>query len=171
MDFEQLALARYSLRKFSDQPVEEEKLRLILRAAQAAPTAHNMQPQHILVVKSAGAKERLHRCTPFNFGAPLILVVAYDAQRAWKRTEYDNKNHGEIDAAITAAHMMLQAADLGLGTTYVGVFNPEALLTEFPELKGLTPVALLPLGYPAEGAHPSRLHGDRRPFEELYTEV
>ena len=55
-----------------------------------------------------------------------------------------------------------------LGTTYVGVFDPEALKTEFPEeLKGLTPIALLPLGYPAEGAHPSRLHADRKPMEEI----
>ena len=63
--------------------------------------------------------------------------------------------------------MMLQASDLGLGTTYVGMFEPEKLLTAFPEMAGTTPIALLPLGYPAEGAHPARLHGDRKPMEEL----
>ena len=50
--------------------------------------------------------------------------------------------------------MMLQAADLGLGTTYVGMFEPEKLLAAFPEMAGTVPIALLPLGYPAEGAHP-----------------
>ncbi len=63
--------------------------------------------------------------------------------------------------------MMLQAAELGLGTTYVGMFNPEKLLEQFPEMKGLQPTAYLPLGYPAETAHPSRLHADRKPLEEL----
>lgn len=63
--------------------------------------------------------------------------------------------------------MMLQAADLGLGTTYVGMFDPEKLKAAFPEMAGLEPIALLPMGYPAEGAHPSRLHTDRKPLSEL----
>ena len=63
--------------------------------------------------------------------------------------------------------MMLQAADLGLGTTYVGMFEPEKLWAAFPEMQGTMPVAMLTLGYPAEGAHPSRLHASRKPLEEL----
>ncbi|MFQ8841230.1 MAG: nitroreductase family protein [Clostridium fessum] len=68
---------------------------------------------------------------------------------------------------LAVSQMMLQAAELGLGTTYVGMFNPEKLLEQFPEMKGLQPTAYLPLGYPAETAHPSRLHADRKPLEEL----
>ena len=170
MEFEKLALARYSLRKFSDRPVEPEKLTLILKAAQSAPTAHNLQPQHIFVLKSQEALEKADRCSGVHFHPPVMLVVTYDAARAWKR-EGDGKNHGEIDAAIVAAQMMLQAADLGLGTTYVGMFDPKALLREFPQMKGLNPIALLPLGYPAEGAHPSRLHADREPLEKIVTEL
>lgn len=167
MDFQELTQARYSLRKFSDRPVEQEKLDLVLEAARSAPTAHNLQPQRVLVLRSAGAMEKVRRATPFNFHEPLMLVVACDEAASWHR-EYDNKAHGQIDAAIAVSQMMLQAADLGLGTTYIGVFDPEVLKAEFPEeLEGLTPIALLPLGYPAEGAHPSRLHGDRKPLEEL----
>lgn len=105
-------------------------------------------------------------CTGAHFHPPVMLLVAYDPEAAWKR-EDDGKNHGEIDAAIAVTQMMLQAADLGLGTTYVGMFDPEKLHAAFPELAGLTPIALLPMGYPAEGAHPSRLHTDRKPLEEL----
>ena len=170
MTFEELTKARYSLRKFSDKPVEQEKLDLILEAARTAPTAHNFQPQRVFVLRSAEALEKADRCTGAHFHPPVMLVVAYDAAQAWKR-EGDGKNHGEIDASIAAAQMMLQAADLGLGTTYVGMFDPEALLREFPRMTGLTPIALLPLGYPAEGAHPSRLHGDRKPLEELTVEL
>lgn len=167
MNFAELAPARYSLRKFSDRPVEAEKLELVLKAAQSAPTAHNLQPQRILVLQSEGAREKAHRCTPFHFGEPVLLVVACDEEASWHR-DIDGKAHGQIDAAIATAQMMLQAADIGLGTTYIGVFDPAALKREFPEkLKGLTPIALLPVGYPAEGAHPSQLHSDRKPLDEL----
>ena len=101
-----------------------------------------------------------------HFHPPVILAVTYDAQCAWTR-EGDGKNHGEIDAALCAMQMMLQAADLGLGTTYVGMFEPEKLLAAFPEMQGLIPIALLPLGYPAEGAHPSRLHAQRKELSDL----
>ena len=166
MDFEKLAQERYSLRKFSDRPVEAEKLDAVLEAGRNAPTAHNNQPQRIFVLQSAGALEKADGCTGAHFHPPVMLVVAYDPAAAWVR-EDDGKNHGEIDASIAATQMMLQAADLGLGTTYVGMFEPEKLLAAFPEMAGLVPIALLPMGYPAEGAHPSRLHGDRKPLEEI----
>ena len=166
MEFLQLSEARYSLRKFSDRPVEAEKLAAILEAGRNAPTAHNLQPQRIFVLRSPEALEKADACTAAHFHPPVILVVAYDPAAAWDREE-DGKNHGEIDAAIAATQMMLQAADLGLGTTYVGMFDPEKLKEAFPELAGLGITALLPIGYPAEGAHPSRLHADRKPLEEL----
>ena len=124
MDFEKLSAERYSLRKFSDRPVEQEKLDLILEAGRNAPTAHNLQPQRIFVIRTPEMLEKADGCTAAHFHPPVILVVAYDPEAAWKR-ETDGKNHGEIDAAIAATQMMLQAADLGLGTTYVGMFEPE----------------------------------------------
>ena len=166
MEFLQLSEARYSLRKFSDRPVEAEKLAAILEAGRNAPTAHNLQPQRIFVLRSPEALEKADACTAAHFHPPVILVVAYDPEAAWKR-ETDGKNHGEIDASIAATQMMLEAADLGLGTTYVGMFEPEKLLAAFPEMAGLCPIAMLPLGYPAEGAHPARLHAQRKPMEEL----
>ena len=164
MNFKDLTAQRYSLRKFSDRPVEDEKLQLILEAAQSAPTAHNLQPQRIFVLRSPEALEKADACMGCHFHPPVILAVAYDAQEAWKR-EDDGKNHGEIDAALAVMQMMLQAAELGLGTTYVGMFDPQKLLAAFPEMAGLTPIAMLPLGSPAEGAHPARLHAQRKPLE------
>ena len=63
MDFATLSAERYSLRKFSDRPVEEEKLRAVLESGRNAPTAHNNQPQRILVLRSLspGESGRLHR--------------------------------------------------------------------------------------------------------------
>ena len=168
MDFKALSAARYSLRKFSTQPVEQEKLNLILEAGRNAPTAHNNQPQRIFVLQTPQALEKADGCTAAHFHPPVILVVAYDGTSSWKR-ETDGKDHGEIDAAIAVTQMMLQAADLGLGTTYVGMFEPDKLLAAFPEMAGPFPIAMLPLGSPAEDAHPARLHTDRKPLEELVT--
>mgnify|MGYP000597467931 FL=1 len=69
-------------------------------------------------MQSREALEKAEECTACKFHAPVILVVAYDPAKAWNR-EGDMKNHGEIDATIAATQMMLQAADLGLGTCYV----------------------------------------------------
>ena len=98
--------------------------------------------------------------------APVVIAVGYDPKESWHR-EHDGKDHGEIDASIAVTQMMLQAADLGLGTTYVGMFRPVDLVKTFPEMEGLEMIAMLPLGYPAEGAHPAKLHGLRKPMEEL----
>ena len=170
MDFAKLAAERYSLRKFSDRPVEAEKLSAVLEAGRNAPTAHNLQPQRIFVLQSSEALEKVDGCTGAHFHPPVMLLVAYDPEAAWKR-EDDGKNHGEIDAAIAVTQMMLQAADLGLGTTYVGMFDPEKLHAAFPELAGLTPIALLPMGYAKEGAQPSPRHTMSRETADMVTEL
>jgi nitroreductase len=170
MNFAELSKARYSLRKFSSKDVEQEKLDLIVESGRNAPTAHNNQPQRIFVLKSEQALAKADACTAAHFHPPVMLVIGYKKDEAWVR-DVDGKNHGEIDAAIAVTQMMLQAADLGLGTTYVGMFDPEALLKNFPEMSEITPIALLPLGYPAEGARPAKLHNDRKSLEELVTEL
>lgn len=166
MDFEKLSAARYSLRKFDARPVEQEKLDLILKAGRNAPTSHNNQPQRIFVIQSPEALEKADACMDCHFPSPVIIAVGYDPKASWHR-EHDGKDHGEIAATIAATQMMLQAADLGLGTTYVGMFRPVDLAKTFPEMEGLNMTAILPLGYPAEGAHPAKLHAMRKPMEEL----
>ncbi len=166
MDFQTLSAARYSLRKFDSRPVEPEKLNLILEAGRNAPTAHNYQPQRIFVLQSPEALEKADACSGSHFNPPVMLAVACDPAVSWKR-ETDGKDHGEIDAAIAVTQMMLQAADLGLGTTSIGKIESDKLLAAFPEMAGTCPIALLALGCPAEGARPARLHTDRKPMEEL----
>lgn len=70
MDFATLAAERYSLRKFSDRPVEEEKLQAVLESGRSAPTAHNLQPQRILVLRSPEALEKADGCASCHLHAP-----------------------------------------------------------------------------------------------------
>lgn len=165
MSFEQLAKERYSCRQFSEKPVEKEKIDLILKAAQAAPTACNNQPQKILVIESEEAIKKLRACTPCHFGAPLAFLICFDNTLSWKRP-FDGKECGDIDAAIVCTHMMLQAHELGLGSTWVGYFNPEAAQAEFSLPDNLIPVAFLPVGYPADNAKPADLHNIRKPLDK-----
>ena len=90
-DFLKLAAARYSVRKFRPDPVEPEKLDLILRAGNLAPTACNLQPQRILVLSSEESLDKLRRCTRCHFNAPAALLVCYHREECWKR-EYDEKS-------------------------------------------------------------------------------
>ena len=160
MSFIDLARNRYSVRKFKDQKVEKEKLDLILEAARIAPTGCNYQPQRIMVIDEPELLEKLKGCTNYTFGAPLVLMICYDSTTCWKSAT-NNVMGGYEDACIITTHMMLEAADLGLGSTWVGGFDRAKLQEIFNVPKFLMPVALLPIGYPADEAHPSHLHEKR----------
>lgn len=166
MDFIELAQNRYSVRSFQNKPIGQHELELILRAGQLAPTACNRQPQRMLVINSADGLERLRRCTECHFNAPAALLVCCDTQECWTR-RYDGKSSGDIDASIVATHMMLEAAQLGIGSTLVMYFKPDAVRSEFKLPESVEPVALLMIGYPAADAQPSPMHAQTRPLNEL----
>lgn len=165
MAFIDLAADRYSVRKFSERDVEQEKIDLILKAGQLAPTACNYQPQRILVLRSKSALTKLKECTSYHFHAPLAFLICCDKSVSWVRP-FDSDNSGEIDASIVTTQMMLQAAEIGLGTTWVGYFNPEKAREIYNIPENYVPVAILPTGYPAENAVPSANHGKRDPIEQ-----
>lgn len=165
MSFLELAANRYSLRKFANTPVETEKLDRILEAGRIAPTACNNQPQSVLVLQSPEALEKLKRSTECHFDAPMALIICYDKNTSWKR-HFDKKDHGDIDASIVCASMMFEAAELGLGSTWVCYFDPEAVIREFSLPDNIIPSSILPLGYPAEDAEPAPFHAQRKPIAE-----
>lgn len=164
--FLQLAAERYSCRGFQPQPVPEEAIAAILEAARLAPTAVNKQPVHIWVIQSPEALAKLKEATQYTFDAPLVFLVGCKKDEAWVR-RYDGHNGAEIDAAIVGTHIMMEVADLGLGATWVGSFDPAVIKKRFPEAAGYEPVALFPVGVPA--AEPSPRHSERKSIEEFTT--
>lgn len=167
-DFLELIKNRYSVRKFLDQPVKEEHVQRILEAGMVAPTAKNLQPQKIFVLQSREALTKLANCTDCHFNAPLAMLVCCDHNESWKR-DSDGADSGQIDAAIVNTHMMLAAADVGVGSTWVMWFDAAAARNEFDLPDYLEPVAFLVMGYPAENAHPSRMHAQSKAMEEIVT--
>ena len=168
MKFTELVKARYSCRKMSDKPVEQEKLNQVLQAAIAAPTAKNLQPYKIWVIKSNEAMEKLKETTHFTFGAETVLVVGGNPNEAFVRP-VDGKNFVEIDATIVATHLMLAIEDAGLATTWVGMVDEPKLKELFPQMKDYNIVAVFPIGYAAEDAKPSPRHTERRSPNEAVT--
>lgn len=164
-NFMDLAAQRYSVRSFRSEPVRQEDIDLILQAGHLAPTGCNFQPQRIYVIRSAEGMEKLRECTRCHFDAPMAMLVCYSKNECWTR-KYDGEQAGWTDASIVAAHMMLQAHEIGVGTTWVMYFDPGAVKKAFSLAEEIIPVALLPMGYPAEDAQPNPLHSRFRDMKE-----
>jgi nitroreductase len=164
MDFLELAKNRYSCRSFSNKPVEQEKLDLILEAGRVAPTACNIQPQRILVLQNEDLL-KLSNCTKYGWNAPTVLIICYDKDVSFKRRN-DEMDFGYIDTSIVTTQMMLEISNLGLGTTWIGAFDSEKTRATYNIPSNYEIVAILPIGYPSENATPSTLHENREPIEK-----
>lgn len=167
MDFLELVKERFSCRGFLDKKIEKEKVEKILEAGRLAPTARNFQPQRILVLTEEEQLKKISNCTQYGWNAPVIMIVFYDKMASYKRDKYDNKEFGDIDTSIVTTHMMLEAQNLGLGTTWVGSFDPEKLIQTYNIPDNLVPVAILPIGYPSEQIKPSDLHSQRNDISDF----
>jgi nitroreductase len=151
MEYSELIAARYSVRTYRPDPVEDVKLQAVLEAARLAPTAANRQPIQLVVMRTAGREEELGTIyrRPWFVQAPLIIAVCAISSQAWVR-ESDRFNARLIDAAIVADHLILAAANLGLGTCWIAAFNVEAARTVLRLPAEVEPVIFTPLGYPAD---------------------
>ena len=161
-----IAKQRFSVRSYTDRPVEREKLEKILEAAHVAPTAANLQPVRLIVVRSAEGLAKIGQAANI-YGAPLAIIVCADHEKAWVRP-FDGKQTGDIDAAILTDHMMLQATELGLGSAWVCYFKPDVISREFALPPHLEPVNILAVGYgTGETADPERHEKMRIPVSQL----
>ncbi|NQV02358.1 MAG: nitroreductase family protein [Bacteroidia bacterium] len=171
MTFLELAKKRYSVRNYSDRPIEEEKLNYILECGRVAPSAANYQPWQIFVIRGAGLRTKLGSTYNRDWltQAPVILVFCGDHSIGWKRS--DGKDHTDIDVSIIIDHITLAAAEQDLGTCWICNFDA-ATCSEMLNLpSNLEPIAYLSLGYPAQEPDDPSRHLNRKPFEEIIHEL
>ena len=166
MTFMELAQKRYSVRKYAPIPVEQEKIEEILKAGNIAPSAKNLQPQRIYVLKSKEALEKLAKLTPMGFNAPVVLMIAYNQDEEWKNPLQEGIHSGVEDASIAAVHIMLRAAELGLGSCWVNYFPNDETEKAFNLPNNEKLVLLMPIGYPAEESKPNPNHTKRKQLNE-----
>ena len=163
MEFLDIVKKRYSTRSYLDKKVEDEKLLTVLEAGRLAPSACNIQPWHIVVLREKSSIEAMKPVygREWFVSAPVIIAVCVDTAAAWKRR--DGAQYALVDAAIVMDHMILQAAELGLGTCWIGAFDEAAAASVLGLPAHIKPVALTPVGYPA-GQCPVK---QRKTLEEI----
>ena len=168
MELLELLKERYSVRKYSDKKIEDEKLAKILEAGLVAPSAKNNQPVRVYVLKSEEAINKITRCA---YNAPVVLMVAYDENIQWNNDLEEGITSGQQDAAIVATHMMLEAASLGIGSVWVCWF-PNTVTHDAFELPENEKLALLmPMGYPTEDSQPTPNHYNKIDPKEMFKEI
>lgn len=140
---------RYSVRKFQNKPIEQEKMDILLEAARLAPSASNKQSWKFIVIKDSEKRKQLAdicKGQKFVSQAPITIAVC--------NTNLDyimtcGQKAPVIDGAIAAEHIVLQAVELGLGSCWIGSFYHEEMAELINLPKDYKIVALLPVGYPA----------------------
>ncbi len=156
---------RWSVRRFAPEQIREEHMRRILEAGRNAPSACNYQPQRVLVLQSDKAIAAVRSITHWAFNAPTVLLVCADLAESWKNA--DGADSAEVDAAIALDHMMMEAWECGVGSTWVRGFDERVVRRAFNIPSTWKIVAMMPMGYPADSAKPSNWHFRRKSIEEL----
>ncbi|HQQ10154.1 MAG TPA: nitroreductase family protein [Synergistales bacterium] len=156
-------LSRRSIRRYTDRPVEDTSIELLLRAGMSAPSAHNQQPPEFIVVddrKTLDAIPLFHPYSRMLLKAPAAIVVCgvtgdIPAPQFWPQ-----------DCAAATENILLAAHALGIGSVWLGVFPHEELVSRLSELLAvpacITPFSIISLGYPDEEKGPSERYDAAR---------
>lgn len=168
MEFTEVIKNRYSCKKYSGRQVEPEKLEAILEAGRLAPTAKNLQEQHVYVLQSEEMLAKIDGVTPCRYGAPTVVVVAFDKNNVFTYPG-GKRDSGVEDATIVATHMILAAANEGVDSCWVNFFDPEKLASDLALPENEEVLMVMDLGYAAEGAGPLANHGSRKALTETVT--
>ncbi len=161
-------LSRRSIRKYTGERITDETVTELLKAAMSAPSAGNQQPWHFVVVRSQETLDLIPTVHPYAAMTPsasVLIAVCGDLNGL----KYEG--YWVQDCAAATENILLAAHELGLGAVWLGVHPTEDRVESIRRLLGLPehviPLALVPLGYPAESPpaadrfDPNRVHSDR----------
>lgn len=164
MEFSELIQKRYSVRSYRSDPVADEILEKVLSAARCAPTAANRQPIQFIVIHTSGREGDVRRLyhREWFVQTPVVIVACGLPSQGWVRG-FDQTNYTMVDVAIAMDHLILAATDLGLGTCWIANFDPDVVRAVLGLPEGVEPIAMTPLGYPADQPRPK----ERKPLAEL----
>ena len=157
-------MTRASVRKFTDQPVNDNEMETLLRAAMAAPSAMDYDPWHFVVIHDNALKQELKSKLPF---AKMItdsctaIVVCGDSslyERVSLRDGEDNTLYWVEDCSAASQNLLLAAHAIGLGAVWTGIFPLKSRITLLQHLlqlpEHIVPLNLIIVGHPAAPAHP-----------------
>ncbi|MCJ7470805.1 nitroreductase family protein [Candidatus Bathyarchaeota archaeon] len=158
---------RRSIRSFKEQDVKEEDIEMLIEAARWAPSAGNIQPWEFIIVRKHELKKELAEAAfgqAFVEEAPIVIVVCADENRSFQGYSVRGKTLYCIqDTAAAIQNIHLTAHSLGLGTCWIGAFSEGETAKILKVPNGVRPVAIVPIGYPAESPAPR----NRRPINQI----
>ncbi len=159
MDLREAIRNRRSVRAFRPEPVPEEAIRELLALAAWAPSAGNLQSRDFVVVRDEARRRALAAAAldqDFVAQAPAVVVVCANARRVeGKYGRRGRELYMVQDAAASTQNLLLAAHDAGLGACWVGAFDEDAVRKILGLTAGIRPVAIIPIGRPAEPSEPS----------------
>jgi len=150
MEFRQVVETRHSVRTYLKKAVEDEKLQYVLDCARLAPSFRNGQCWRFVVVRDPELRKKVATTSLLNrwmYSVPIILVACADPSESGNRNGID---YFGVDVGIAFEHVVLAAADVGLGTCWMAAFNEEQVRDTLGIPRNIRVVALSPLGYPAK---------------------
>jgi nitroreductase len=166
VDFFEVVRTRHSIRAFDARPIEPEKLQSILEAANQAPSAGNLQAYEIYVVSRRATLNALAEAAQQGYVAQAPVALAFFAHPQLSSHRYGRRGaslYAVQDGTIACAHAHLAATALGLASVWVGAFDDGRVRKAIGAAADLLPLAILPIGYPAEKPEPT----PRRLLSEL----
>ena len=170
MDFTQVVKNKKKKKKYSSKPVPDEAIKAILETGRLAPTAKNLQEQHIYLLRSGESLAKMDSLTPCRYNAPAVLMVAYDKEKVYT---YPGGRYtsGAEDAAIVATHLILAAYNEGVDSCWVNNYDPDKAAEIFGLPENEAVLCFIDLGYAADGAGPLPNHFSRKELTETVTEI
>lgn len=144
---------RRSIRAFEKREIPEEILEKLKEAIIWAPSAGNLQSRKFYFVFNQEIKEKLVEAAlnqDFISEAPLVIVGCSDDKISWRYGERGKNLYSICDVSASIQNMMLLATELGLGSCWIGAFDEKGVSKILNLPKNLRPIAIVPLGYPAE---------------------
>jgi len=158
-------MTRTSIRKYKDQPIEQEKIDAMLKAAMAAPTAMNRQPWHFVVITDTAIINQLAGPRPTN--APLMIAICGDMSKTYFPDDMPGQKAGEKkkmpdfwvqDVSAATENLLLAAHALGLGAVWTGGYPDMERSGNIAKVIGapadIVPLCVVRVGYPDEAPQP-----------------
>jgi nitroreductase len=158
MDALEAIMTRTSIRNFTDDPISDDHIKTLLKAMIAAPSGGNLQPWRIYVIRSNAVKQQLAKGAhnqEFIADAPVVFIVCRVPDESGDHYGSRGRNLYSIqDTAAMTQNLLIAAHALGLSSCWVGAFDEAAIATAINTPRSVIPVAIVPVGTPAQPRKP-----------------
>ena len=165
-----IIMSRRSIRQFTSEPVNDETLILLLKAAMAAPTACNSQPWEFIVITEKDMLDRIRSKFLFaRYNAPAAIVVCGNIGIANNSAAHD---HWVQDCSAATENILIAAAGMGLGAVWIGVYPYPSKIKPLAEALGIpehvVPLSMVLVGHPAEIKEPRTQYNEHKVYWQCY---